>query len=129
MFIVDPVKCRLGQMTVAGQSRLFTPAAVYAFAMALSSGIPFLLLPVLTRVLSPAAFGMVAMFALVQTLLLPVVALGGKQAVAVHVFTRQDSIKWFLTTCLLLIAASSVCVTLLALPFRQSVAVMTHVPI
>jgi O-antigen/teichoic acid export membrane protein len=116
------------RMPVAGGAGLFESAAVYGAANVLSSAIPFLLLPVLTRVLSPADFGMVAMFSVLQMMLLPLVGLSSKQSVAAHVFGGGGNIARFLTTCLILTAVSSASLALLMLPARDLLSSVTHLP-
>jgi O-antigen/teichoic acid export membrane protein len=111
---------------VAGAAELFESAAVYGAANLLSGAIPFLLLPVLTRVLSPADFGMVAMFSVLQMMLLPLVGLSTKQAVAAHVFSGGGDIARFLTTCLVLTVVSSASLALLMLPVRDLLTAVTH---
>jgi O-antigen/teichoic acid export membrane protein len=102
---------------------------VYAAANVLSSAIPFLLLPVLTRVLSPADFGMVAMFSALQTMLLPLVGPSTKHAVTAHFFgSAGGEMARFLTTCLILTAASSAGVVLLMLPFGDVLTAVTRLP-
>jgi O-antigen/teichoic acid export membrane protein len=113
---------------VASAPRLFESAAVYAAANVLSSAIPFVLLPVLTRVLSPADFGMVAMFSVLQAILFPLVGLGTKHAVAAHFFSPGGDTARFLVTCLALTAVSSASLALLMLPFRDFLASMTFLP-
>jgi O-antigen/teichoic acid export membrane protein len=46
-------------------SRLFKAAAIYLVTAALTAGIPLILLPVLTRMLSPEEYGKIAMFSAV----------------------------------------------------------------
>jgi O-antigen/teichoic acid export membrane protein len=112
---------------VAGEFRLFESATVYATANVLSSAIPFVLLPVLTRVLSPADFGMVAMFSVLQILFLPLAGLSSKHAVAAHFFGPGGSdITHFLTACLLLTTVSSAGLALLVFLFREVLTSMAH---
>lgn len=49
--------------------KLFGNAAIYLGANILNAGIPFLLLPILTHVLTPADYGIVAMFSVVVSIL------------------------------------------------------------
>jgi O-antigen/teichoic acid export membrane protein len=115
--------------SAAGERRLLRSAVVYATANVLSSAIPFVLLPVLTRVLSPADFGMVAMFSVVQVILLPLTGLSTKHAVAAHFFSPGGGdVTRFLTTCLILTAVSSASVALLLLPFRAVLVSITQLP-
>ena len=62
---------------------------IYAGANALSAGIPFLLLPVLTRALAPAEYGLVVDFFLLATLCTSLAGLGVHGAVSVKWFDRS----------------------------------------
>ena len=65
---------------------LLSNTSVYLFANIMSAGIPFLLLPILTRVLDPSQYGMVAMF---------VVLIGAAKSVAVSPFIGAINRKYF----------------------------------
>jgi len=51
--------------------KLMTAAMVYGIANLIIAAIPLLLLPIFVRVLNPADFGQIAMFSVVQAMLLP----------------------------------------------------------
>jgi O-antigen/teichoic acid export membrane protein len=109
--------------------QLFGSMAVYGAANVLSGAIPLLLLPVLTRVLSPADFGLAAMFSVVLAMLVPVVGLGTKHAFMVRFFGEHGGdMGHFLTTCLTLTAASSALLALLVLPFHRVLTAVTQLP-
>ena len=97
----------------AGPTTLFGSTAIYFTASALSSAIPFLLLPVLTRVLSPTDFGLFAMFSVSQSVLLPLVGLSTKAAISRRCFDGNGQMPTFITTCFTIVAASSLLVGLL----------------
>ena len=63
---------------------------IYSISNALSAGVPFLLLPVLTRALSPSEYGMVINFFLLVSLSSALAGLGVHGAVGVKWFSRQD---------------------------------------
>ncbi len=63
--------------------------AIYGLANALSAGVPFLLLPVLTRALSPGDYGLVVSFFLLVSLSGSVAGLNVHGAVSVRWFDRE----------------------------------------
>ena len=66
--------------------RLVNSTATYTLANVINSAIPFLLLPVLTRVLAPAEYGVVTMFATVVSVLTAFTGLSIHGAVSVRHF-------------------------------------------
>ena len=62
--------------------------AIYAAANVVSAAIPFLMLPLLTRVLTPADYGHVVAFALLVTLCMPFAGLSVHSAVGVAWFNK-----------------------------------------
>jgi O-antigen/teichoic acid export membrane protein len=114
---------------IASGHRLFGSMAVYGAANVLSSAIPLLLLPVLTRVLSPADFGLAAMFSVVFAMLVPLVGLGTKHAFMVRFFGEHGGdMSRFLTACLALTAVSSATLAVLILPFQGILTSITQLP-
>lgn len=104
---------------------IFGPALVYAATNGISAGIPFLLLPVMTRILSPEEYGLVAMFSVVVAGMGALAGLSVHGAVGVRYFERaQYDFPCYVTTCLLILAGSmcvaSVLIWLLA-PFLEAV--------
>lgn len=72
--------------TVAGGRRLAGDAAIYTVANIANSAIPFLLLPLLTRVLSPEEYGLVALFTTLATAFTAFAGLSVHGAVNVRYF-------------------------------------------
>jgi len=76
--------------------RFLHAGAIYAAANIASAAVPFLLLPLLTRVLSPADYGHIVAFALLVTLCMPFAGLSVHSAVGVAWFNRpRDEIPVF----------------------------------
>ena len=103
-------------------SSFLSGSAVYLFSNMLAAAIPFALLPILTRYLSPAEYGQVAIF---QTLLAGLgafVGLSGQGAAGVKYydnhFSKQE-LKYFIGNCFLILAATISLVLLAALIFRH----------
>lgn len=93
--------------------RLVNSTATYALANVINSAIPFLLLPVLTRVLAPAEYGVVTMFATVVSVLTAFTGLSIHGAVSVRHFDADTDHPRFVGTCLGLLAVSTSLVLLI----------------
>lgn len=90
-------------------------AAVYTTANLANSAIPFLLLPLLTRVLSPGDYGLVAVFSTIVTVLGALTGLSVHGAVSVRFADASVDMARYTGTVLCLLGASTTVVILLAL--------------
>lgn len=89
-------------------NRLFGHAAIYTLSNFVVAGVPFLLLPVLTRVLDPAAYGTVAMFSLVVAFMSVCVGLNVHGAITVRYFDRSSfDIPKYVSTALVILVVST----------------------
>lgn len=88
--------------------KLISKGMVFLFANILSSSIPFLLLPILTRALTPEDYGVVAMFAIFLSLISAFVGLSVHGAINVQYFKLEpDEFSEYVASCLLLLIASA----------------------
>lgn len=89
--------------------KLLSTGSIYLIANMVNASIPFLLLPILTRVLSPEDYGIIAMFAVLLTLTNAFVGLSVQGAVNVNFF-KLDSRKFaeYITSCIFLLVLSAV---------------------
>lgn len=109
--------------------RLAASALVYTLANALSAGIPFLLLPLLTRLLTPEEYGIVAMFSVTVTVLGAFTGLSVHGAVGVRYFQQDKyNLRRYVGTSLLLLLASTVVVLLIVSALLPMLETVTHVP-
>ena len=94
--------------------KLLGAAATYSAANVLAAAVPLLLIPILTRLLSPHDYGVVALFMAAASFLTLVVGLGvqGLVPIQYHRLERAD-VGRLVTACLLVACASLVCVDLL----------------
>ena len=90
-----------------GSRALFGSAMVYALSNAASAGVPILILPIMTRVLTPEEYGLVAMFTVVVTLFGALTGLSTHGAVGVRYFQpdRYDLARYIATCALILVAS------------------------
>ncbi|WP_417797218.1 lipopolysaccharide biosynthesis protein [Stutzerimonas nitrititolerans] len=107
---------------MSGIKRLFGSAVSYTLANVLNSAIPFFLLPVLTRVLTPGEYGAVTMFATVMGVISAFTGMSVHGAVSVRYFDKETDHPLFVGACLTVLAASTsvvlVVVALLAAPLE-----------
>lgn len=94
--------------------KAFNKGVVFLFSNVLNSAIPFLLLPILTRVLTPSDYGIVAMFTIFLSLTSAFVGLSVHGAINVQYFKLQsDKFSEYVTSCLMLLVVSAVSVFLI----------------
>lgn len=105
------------------------PALIYVLANGLTAGIPLLLLPLFTRVLSPEDYGRIAMFAVVVQLLGAITGLSVHGAISVRFFDgpRTDFPR-FVASCLAVLAASSLAVLALVVVLLPVLEAFTKLP-
>jgi O-antigen/teichoic acid export membrane protein len=94
-------------MTSRPSGRLAGDAAIYTLANVANSAIPFLLLPLLTRVLTPAEFGAVAIFTTLVTAFAGVAGLSVHGAVNVRYFQPHDDHPRYVGTGLAIVGAAT----------------------
>jgi O-antigen/teichoic acid export membrane protein len=91
---------------------------IYTFSSILSAGIPFLLLPILTRYLSPEQYGQIAMFTVFLTALAAVVGLSADGAANRRFFDNNvtcEQLKRFNGNCFLILLMSTVLASIVLL--------------
>lgn len=97
------------QVLSTRRSEILRPTLVYTVTNAAAACIPLLLMPVLTRVLSPAEYGQVAMFSVVTTFLGAFVGLNVHASVGVRFFEPQrTAFSSYLGTCFAILATCTV---------------------
>lgn len=88
--------------------------AIFLFSNILNASIPFLLLPILTRVLTPEDYGVVAMFTIFLMLTNSFVGLSVHGAINVQYFKLSpEKFSEYVTSCLMLLVASAISVFLI----------------
>lgn len=89
--------------------KVLRAGAIYVVANALSAGVPFLLLPILTRALGPDEYGQVVSFALLVTLCLSLSGLNAHAALGVIWFREpKQELKHYVGAALTLALSSTV---------------------
>lgn len=101
-------------------SSLVSGAGVYLTATLINASIPFLLLPVLTRYLTPEEYGMVAVFQVWCSLLAVICGLNTYGAATRKYYDYDEPDKYmgdYISACVTILVISAIIVTVLLLPF------------
>lgn len=98
-------------------NRLFNDAAIYTLSNFAVAGVPFLLLPILTRVLDPSAYGVIAMFSLLVAFMSVGVGLNVHGAITIRYFDKKafDIPKYVSTTLAILTISTALMLLLLSI--------------
>jgi O-antigen/teichoic acid export membrane protein len=108
---------------------IFGPALVYAVTSAAGAAVPLLILPIMTRVLSPEEYGLVAMFSVMVTIFGAIAGLSVHGAVGVRYFQRE---RWelprYVTGCLFILAGSILATLLVVAPLAPVLERITKIP-
>lgn len=104
-------------------------AAVYTISNIVNAGIPFLMLPILTRVLTPGDYGIVAMFATMVTILGAFTGLNVHGAIGIRYF-EQDKLHLpsYIRTALALLLVSTAAISILLWLGATLFESVTHLP-
>lgn len=104
-------------------------ASIYLLTSALNAAIPFLLLPVLTRVLSPADYGIVAMFGLMLAVFGAFTGINVHGAISVRYFQLgKEELAAYVSTCLTILGASTAATGLVVVLAGSWLSELTSVP-
>ncbi len=111
-------------------SHLFRTSGVYVFANVANRAIPFLLLPILTRYLSPEDYGIVAMYTVGAGIIAPLVSISTDVAIGRQYFER-DRIDFanYVTNCLYIAGTATLGVATLVGIFGRPLARVLAIPI
>jgi len=98
--------------------QLVHKSGAYLISNILSRGVIFLLLPVLSRYLSPADYGVIAMYEMTLFILLPIIGLNTHGFISVKYYAEREKISGYIGNAVLL-TISSFWIILLALHFSR----------
>tara|TARA_R110002049_G_scaffold107006_4_gene254615 strand:- start:884 stop:2197 length:1314 start_codon:yes stop_codon:yes gene_type:complete len=110
-------------------SKLAKSSGIYTLSDIIKKAIPFLLLPVLTRYLTPADYGIIAMFFVVLGLVNPFTGLGIKSAIFRTYFKKGDiDFDQYVSNGVLILISSSSLVLLLFVVFSSFISEYSGIP-
>lgn len=116
--------------TLIYKSSLFQSAGVYTFANIISTSIPFLLLPILTRYLTPVDYGMVAMLQVLVSLIRPFVGFSVNGAIAIKFFKKVDiNFPKYVSSCFVIVISATILMSVLLTIFRIPVSQISQFPV
>lgn len=110
-------------------SRLSRTSGVYVLTNVVNRAIPFLLLPVLTRYLTPEDYGIVAMYTVALGIAAPLVGMATDAAIGRQYFER-DSLDFpnYVANCLYIAVASTLVLAVVVLLFGSHIGELFSVP-
>lgn len=109
---------------------LFRSVFLFAITNVLAAGLPLLLLPILTRILTPADYGLVAMYTVVLTALGALTGLSVHGAVGMRYFDRDEiDFPRYVGSCLVILLATTTAVLLAVVIGRPFLEIMTALPV
>lgn len=105
-------------------------ASVYTGSNILNALIPFLLLPILTRYLTPVDYGITAMMQVMIGFMTPFVGLSLQGAIAVKYY-QKDKIDFpkYVSTCFFILCSSSFIITIIFILFSKKISELTSFPL
>lgn len=108
---------------------LFGSAFIYTIATIINSAIPFLLMPVLTRLLTPEDYGYTAMFGVLSSIGAALIGLSVHGSISRFFFEREEIIfSEYVGTCVILLVGSSILIAFLSFPFLGIIAKLSSFP-
>lgn len=112
------------------QSKLFKSTSIYTLTSIINSAIPFFLLPILTRYLSPSDYGIVSMFGVLVSFVAPFTGLSIHGAIS-RMYYEKDSvdIKVYIANCIYILLISTGLVAIIFYVFSDVIVKVSSVPL
>lgn len=108
---------------------LFKTAGIYAGTSVVNASIPFLLMPLLTRVMTPNDYGFVAMFGVIYSFTAPFIGLSTNAAIGRQYFNTEElNLKLYIFNCILILIFSTLAVTIVFFIFESGINKVTGFP-
>ena len=111
-------------------SKLVRSAGIYTVTNVINSAIPFLLLPILTRYLTPEDYGIISMFGVLVSLVTPFTGLSINGAIARMYYEKENvDIKEYITNCIYILVFSTALVSILFTLFAGVISKIISLPV
>lgn len=111
------------------RSSLLRSSAVYTTSSVVNAAIPFLVMPILTRYMTPTDYGIVSMMTVLVGLVSPFVGLNIHGAISVKYFDRTPhNLPRYIGNCFLLLFGSTLILSLLLWLFAGPISSLTAFP-
>lgn len=102
------------------RSKFFKHASIYTFADILNKMVPFILLPILTRYLTPEEYGIIAMFLVAISIITIASTFDTHTAISVNYFKMtRENLKIFIANVLFLISITSIICLMIIIVFNS----------
>lgn len=110
------------------KSKFLKTAGIYTIASTLNSAIPFLLMPLLTRVLKPDDYGTISMFGVLISIFIPLVGIGIHGAIARAYYEKsQQEMRIYIFNSIVVIAVMLLLVTVFTQIFSNKLSNLLNV--
>lgn len=111
-------------------SSLVKSSGVYTITNVLNKAIPFLLLPILTRYLSPEEYGIVAMFAVMVGITTPFTGFNIHGAITRKYYDQEEiNLPIYVTNCIYILLTTTLIVSIVYFLFRDLIAEYSDIPV
>lgn len=112
------------------KNSLFKNTGIYTFTSIIDKAIPFLMLPILTRYMSPEDYGIVSMFSLLTTITIPFVGVGVHGAITRQYYNQEEIDIWqYVGNCLFILIISTLITGLIFFIFSGLISSVASFPI
>jgi len=103
----------LNYISILRQSSLFKSAGIYTLSSMVNAAVPFLLMPVLTRYLSPADYGIVAVFQVLVAFVNPLIGLSTDAGIApICQEKRREILNAYVSSCFIILIISTLALSI-----------------
>lgn len=109
-------------------SSLFKASGIYTITSIINSAIPFLLLPILTRYLSPEDYGIVSMFGVLTSIIGVFTGLSVHGAINRVYFEKSINFKEYVANCIIILFFSSLITFIAVFIFLDYIAKISGIP-
>ena len=110
------------------ESKLFKGAGIYGISSFINAAIPFLLLPLLTRKLTPADYGVVTMFTTFQGYLIPFIGLNLENAITRTMYKKNEDVDSYISNCVIIYSFISFFSILVIAIFSNYLSALLSIP-
>ena len=117
-------------MTILRNNKLLKDISIYISSDVINKIVPFLLLPVLTRYLSPSDYGIISMFFVLTSILGIVMTVETNTAIGVFFFKKShDDLKVFIANVIIIISILTTITLLFSMIFEDMLAKLLALPL
>jgi O-antigen/teichoic acid export membrane protein len=110
-------------------SSLLKASGIYSITSVINSAIPFLLLPILTRYLTPADYGIVSMFGTLCSITSVFVGVNIHGAIQREYFNKENiDIKQYIGNCLIILVSTAIATLTILYTFKTTIEKFIGVP-